>query len=91
MPEYVIEREIPGAGDLTADDLKGISQKSCSVLDGMGSSIEWLHSYVTGDKVYCVYRADNEDLIRQHAKEGGFPANSIAEIHTTISPATAAA
>ena len=77
MPQYVIEREIPGAGDLTQDDLQGISQKSCGILKDMGTGIEWVHSYVTGDKVYCVYNADNEELIKQHADTGGFPANSI--------------
>ena len=74
MPQYVIEREIPGAGDLSQDDLKGISQKSCGILKDMGTGIEWVHSYVTGDKVYCIYNADNEDLIKDHASTGGFPA-----------------
>ncbi len=86
---YVIEREIPGAGDLTAEDLKGISQVSCGVLDKMGSDIEWLHSYVTGDKIYCVYMASNEELVREHAKQGGFPANSVAMVATIIDPTTA--
>jgi len=89
MPQYVIEREIPGAGDLTQDDLQGISQKSCGILKDMGTGIEWVHSYVTGDKVYCVYNADNEDLIKQHADTGGFPANSISEVKNVISPKTA--
>ena len=89
MPKYVIEREIPGAGDFTDEDLKGISQKSCSVLDTLGTSIQWIQSYVTSDKIYCVYRAASEDLIREHAEQGGFPANSIAQIHATIEPATA--
>jgi hypothetical protein len=89
MPKYVIEREIPGAGNFTNDDLKGISQKSCSVLDTLGTSIQWIQSYVTDDKIYCVYRAANEDLVREHAEKGGFPANSIAEIRATIEPATA--
>tara|TARA_B100000941_G_scaffold272197_1_gene231512 strand:- start:199 stop:471 length:273 start_codon:yes stop_codon:yes gene_type:complete len=89
MPQYVIEREIPGAGDLTQDDLQGISQKSCGILKDMGTGIEWVHSYVTGDKVYCVYNADNKDLIKQHADTGGFPANSISEVKNVISPKTA--
>ncbi len=86
---YVIEREIPGAGDLTAEELQGISQVSCGVLEEMGSDIEWLHSYVTGDKIYCVYLATNEELVREHAKKGGFPANSVAKVATIIDPATA--
>lgn len=89
MKTYVIERIIPGAGDLTAEQLKGISQTSCTVLKEMGPKIEWQHSYVTGDKVYCVYKAENKKLIQEHAKKGGFPANSISEVATTISPATA--
>lgn len=86
---YVIEREIPGAGDLTAEDLKGISQVSCGVLDKMGSDIEWLHSYVTGDKIYCVYMATSEELVREHAKKGGFPANSVSKVASIIDPTTA--
>jgi len=86
---YVIEREIPGAGNLTAEELKAISQTSCGVLDKMGSDIEWLHSYVTGDKIYCVYMASNEELVREHAKQGGFPANSVAAVGTIIDPTTA--
>jgi hypothetical protein len=89
MKTYVIEREIEGAGKLTTEQLKGISQTSCSVLHDMGSSIEWLHSYVTGDKIYCVYKAENEALIKEHAQKGGFPANVISEVGTVISPATA--
>ena len=89
MKKYVIEREIPGAGQFTDADLRGISQKSCSVLDGIGSSIQWINSYVTDDKIYCVYRAENEDLIRRHAEEGGFPANVIAEVRAEIDPQTA--
>ena len=89
MKTYVIERIIPGAGDLTADQLKGISQTSCSVLKEMGPIIEWQHSYVTGDKIYCVYKAKNKQLIEEHAKKGNFPANSISEVAVTISPATA--
>ncbi len=88
MPKYVIEREIPGAGQFTDGDLKGIAQKSCGVLDSLGTSIQWIQSYVTDDKIYCVYRASNEELIEQHAGQGGFPANTIAEIHATIEPTT---
>jgi hypothetical protein len=89
MPKYVIEREIPGAGKLTAAELKGISQKSCGVLSRMGPQIQWLQSYVTGDKVYCVYIAPNEQAVREHAQQGGFPANRISEVHTMIDPTTA--
>lgn len=89
MKTYVIEREIPDAGKLTAEQLKGISQKSCGVLREIGPRIEWLHSYVTGNKIYCVYKAENEDLVREHAKKGGFPANKISEVSSVISPATA--
>ena len=89
MPKYVIEREIPGAGQFTSADLQGISQKSCGVLDEMGTAIQWMHSYVTDDKIYCVYRAENEDLVREHAEKGGFPANSVAQISSTIEPVTA--
>jgi len=89
MPKYLIEREIPGAGNLTGDELKAISQKSCSVLQQMGPRIQWLQSYVTGDKVYCVYIAPDEACVREHAEQGGFPANSIAEIKTVIDPTTA--
>lgn len=91
MKMYVIEREFPGAGQLTSEQLKGISQTSCDVLEEMGPKIEWIHSYVTGNKIYCVYRAENPELIKEHAKKGGFPANSIAEVATIISPATATA
>jgi len=89
MPQYVIEREIPGAGDLKQEDLQGISQKSCGILKDMGTGIDWVHSYVTGDKVYCVYNADNADLIKEHADTGGFPANKISEVKNIISPKTA--
>src|SRR6476619_2044145 len=89
MPKYVIEREIPGAGKLTPQDLQGISQKSCSVLQNLGPQIQWVESYVTDDKVYCVYIAPSEDMIRAHAQQGGFPANKISEIRTTIDPTTA--
>jgi len=90
MKTYVIEREIPEAGNLTAEQLKGISQTSCTVLKEMGSeNIEWMHSYVTEDKVYCVYKALNKELLKEHAKKGGFPANKISELSTTIGPETA--
>ena len=89
MKTFVIEREIPGAGSLTQDQLKSISQTSCSVLKEMGPKIQWIHSYVTGNKIYCIYKAENEELIREHAKKGGFPANSIVEASSIISPATA--
>ena len=89
MPKYVIEREIPGAGNLTTEQLKGISQTSCGVLSKLGSEIQWLHSYVTGDKIYCVYIAPNEELVREHAKQGGFPANSVNKVATIIDPTTA--
>jgi hypothetical protein len=89
MPKYVIEREIPGAGKFTAEQLKAISQASCSVLNKLGPAIKWEHSYVTGDKIYCVYTAPNEELILEHAKQGGFPANKISEVMEIISPATA--
>ena len=89
MPKFVIEREIPGAGKLSSAELQGISQKSCSVLTNMGPSIQWVHSYVTGDKIYCIYNAPNEDAVREHAKQGGFPANSVARVHAIIDPTTA--
>lgn len=89
MPKYVIEREIPGAGKLTADELKGISQTSCGVLSKLGPQIQWVHSYVTGDKIYCIYNAPNEEMVREHAKQGGFPANSVSKVTTIIDPTTA--
>lgn len=89
MKTYLIEREIPGAGKLTAEQLKGISQTSCGVLKEMGPQIQWLQSYVTGNKIYCIYKAENEELIKEHAKKGGFPANAIIEVPNVISPATA--
>ena len=89
MPKYIIEREIPGAGKLSAGELKGIAQKSCAVLDKLGPKIQWVESYVTGDKIYCVYVAPNEQLVREHAQQGGFPANRISEIKTIIDPTTA--
>jgi hypothetical protein len=89
MPKFVIEREIPGAGSFSPEQLKGISQVSCGVLSKMGSSIQWIHSYVTGDKIYCVYIAPNEEMVREHASQGGFPANVVAKVSTMIDPATA--
>lgn len=89
MPKYLIERELPGAGKLSQEQLRGISQKSCSVLNQLGPQIQWIQSYVTGDKIYCVYRAPNEEMVREHAKQGGFPANKISEITTVIDPTTA--
>jgi hypothetical protein len=89
MPKYVIERELPGAGKLTPDQLRGVSQKSCSVLNKLGPEIQWIHSYVTADKIYCIYRVPNEAMIREHAKQGGFPANKISEIASVIEPSTA--
>jgi hypothetical protein len=89
LPKYVIEREIPGAGNLSPQDLQGVAQKSCNVLQNLGPQIQWVESYVTADKVYCVYIAASEDMIRAHAQQGGFPANRISEIKTTIDPTTA--
>ena len=89
MPKYIIERELTGAGQLTAEELQGISQTSCSVLNNLGTGIQWLQSYVTGDKIYCVYISPNRELIEQHANQGGFPANSIAEVTNIIDPTTA--
>ena len=89
MPRYVIERELPGAGKLSQQDLQGIAQKSCSVLNNLGPQIQWVESYVTEDKLYCIYQAPNKEVIRQHAEMGGFPANRIEEIHNVISPVTA--
>ncbi|MEP6713675.1 MAG: DUF4242 domain-containing protein [Ferruginibacter sp.] len=89
MKTYLIERDIPGAGKFTPEQLKAISKKSCGVLKEMGPQIEWIQSYVTGDKIFCVYKAENEDLIREHAKKGGFPANKITEVNSGISPVTA--
>lgn len=89
MPKYLIEREIPGAGDLSPEELKGISQTSCGVLQSMGPDIQWVQSYVTDDKVYCVYIAPNEEMVREHASQGGFPANKVSRIGTIIDPTTA--
>lgn len=91
MPKFVIEREIPGAGSLSPQQLQAISQKSCGVLRNLGPQIQWLHSYVTADKIYCVYIAPNEELVREHATQGGFPANRISQIKTIIDPTTAEA
>ncbi len=89
MPQYVIEREIPGAGDMTPQQLQAVSQTSCGVLQKLGPSIQWVHSYVTGDKIYCIYNAPDEKLIREHAAQGGFPANRISEVKSIIDPTTA--
>ena len=89
MPQYVIERELPGAGTLSRDELHNISQAICAVLHDMGPDIQWVQSYVTDDKIYCIYRASNEALVRQHAERGGFPANSISEVRAMIDPTTA--
>ncbi|GAY23026.1 MULTISPECIES: DUF4242 domain-containing protein [Sphingobium] len=89
MPQFVIERDMPGVGQLSGEQLKGASQGSCNVLRQLGPDIQWVHSYVTDDKIYCVYRAPSEELIRRHAEMAGFPANSIAQIRATIDPTTA--
>ena len=89
MPKYIIEREFPGAGKLSADELKAVSQKSCAVLNHLGPRIQWVESYVTADKLYCVYVSPSEQLIREHAQQGGFPANKIAEVKSVIDPTTA--
>ena len=89
MPKYVIEREIPGAGKLSAQELQTISQKSCGVLSNLGPQIQWVQSYVTDDKVYCVYIAPNQEMVREHANQGGFPANRISEVKSVIDPTTA--
>jgi hypothetical protein len=89
MPKYVIEREIPGAGKLSSDELHAISQKSCGVLNTMGPRIQWVHSYVTDDKIYCVYNAPDEETVREHARQGGFPANRISRVFATIDPTSA--
>jgi len=89
MPKFVIEREIPGAGKLSPQELQAISQKSCSVLKEMGPQIQWVQSYVTDDKIYCVYIAPNEEAVREHAKQGGFPANKVSRVWSVIDPTTA--
>ena len=91
MPKYVIERDVPGAGDLTREQLKAISQTSCGVLDKLGSEIQWVESYVTGNKIYCIYRAPSDELIKQHAALGGFPANRVSAVAAVIDPTTAEA
>lgn len=89
MPKFVIERELPGAGNLSKEELHGISQKSCGVLRQLGPAIQWVESYVTDDKIYCIYIAPNAEMIQEHARQGGFPANKISEIKTVIDPTTA--
>lgn len=89
MPRYVIEREIPGAGEMTSEELRGVSEASCDVLRAMGPGIQWVQSYVTGDKIYCVYVAPDADTIREHAERGGFPADSVEKVATVIDPTTA--
>ncbi len=89
MPKYVIERELPGAGKLSPEQLRGISQKSCGVLQGLGPQIQWVQSYVTDDKIYCLYIAPDEKMVREHAERGGFPANRISAIRSVIDPTTA--
>jgi hypothetical protein len=89
MPQFVIEREMPGAGHFTKNELKGASQTSCNVLHDLGPEIQWVHSDVTDNKIYCVYRAPNEDIIQEHASTAGFPANSIAQVRAMIDPTTA--
>ena len=89
MPKYVIERELPGAGNLTDEQIQGISQKSISVLDGLGPKIQWVESFVTDDKIYCIYISPNKEMIEKHAAEGGFPANKISEVKRIISPISA--
>jgi hypothetical protein len=89
MPKFVIEREIPGAGQLSPEQLQGISQKSCGVLQGMGPQIQWVESFVTADKIYCVYIAPSEEMVREHARQGGFPANRVSAVTAVIGPTTA--
>jgi hypothetical protein len=91
MPKYVIERDVPGIGNATQQEVQTISQKSCSVLNKLGPTIQWLHSYVTADKIYCVYTAPNEKMVREHAEQGGFPANRVSEVKSIIDPTTAEA
>lgn len=89
MPKFVIERDLPGAGKLSEADLKGVSAKSCGILSKMGPSIQWIESYVTDDKIYCVYIAPDESAIKEHARQGGFPANRVSQVRTVIDPTTA--
>ena len=91
MPKYVIEREVPGAGSMSPDELRDLSQNSCNVLNDMGPQIQWVQSQITDDKIYCTYIAPNEDMIRQHAEQGGFPANKVSEVRSIIDPTTAEA
>jgi hypothetical protein len=88
MPKFVIEREIPGIGSVSAEQVQAIAQKSCSVLNNLGPQIQWLQSYVTDNKIYCVYIAPNEEMVREHARQGGFPANSVAQVRRVIDPTT---
>ena len=88
MPKFVIERELPGAGRLSPQELQGISQKSCAVLEELGPTVQWVHSYVTDDKIYCVYIAPSEDLVRRHAQQGGFPATKVSQVRSVIDPTT---
>ncbi|GIW57050.1 MAG: hypothetical protein KatS3mg082_3454 [Nitrospiraceae bacterium] len=88
MPKFVIEREIPGAGKLSPGELQALSQKSCGILKGMGPQIQWVHSYVTDDKIYCVYIAPDEEAVREHAKQGGFPVNRVSRVGSVIDPTT---
>ncbi|MGZ5180946.1 MAG: DUF4242 domain-containing protein [Ramlibacter sp.] len=89
MPKFVIEREIPGAGQMKAEELQAVSRKSCDVLREMGPQVQWVQSYVTGNKIYCIYNAENEAQVREHARRGGFPANSVAKVLAVIDPTTA--
>lgn len=89
MPKYVIERDLPGAGELSTDQLTAIAQKSCAVIDGLGPRIQWIHSYVTDDRIYCIYNAPDEQMLLTHARQGGFPADVIARVHRIIEPVTA--
>jgi hypothetical protein len=89
LPKYVIEREVPGVGQLSAEQMQAISQTSCGVLQKLGSQIQWVQSYVTGDKIYCIYIAPNEEMVREHARQGGFPANKVSEVKAIIDPTTA--
>lgn len=89
MPKFVIERELPGAGSLTTEQLQGVSEKSCNVLRNLGPQIQWVQSFVTDNKIYCIYIAQNEEIVREHAKQGGFPANSVAQVRRVIDPTTA--
>jgi predicted Rdx family selenoprotein len=91
MPKYVIEREVPGAGSMSPEQLHAISETSCGVLRKMGPEIQWLHSYVVDDKIYCIYIAANEEMVREHAKQGGFPANKVSRVRSVIDPTTAEA